>query len=68
MDEYLKGIQAKTNNNARFIEIVKLLGLEATYFAGMYTVRTEKGEYIGQMTAEAWLDHLRNCMIKANRS
>lgn len=52
--------------NAKFIEVVKLLGLEATYFTGMYTVRLN-GKIIGHMTAEAWIDHLRNCMINSGR-
>ncbi len=53
--------------NAKFIEIAKLLGLEATYLSGMYRVK-HNGQFIGQMSAEAWLDHIRHCMSKANRS
>lgn len=53
--------------NGKLITACKLLGLEATYFAGMYTLR-HKGEYIGQMTAEAWLDHMRDALISVKRS
>jgi hypothetical protein len=53
--------------NAKFIEVAKLLGLETDYFSGVHRVRIG-GQYIGQMSAEAWLDHLRDCMVKSKRS
>lgn len=58
---------SKNEANAKFIEVAKLLGMEASYFSGLYTVRLN-GQYIGQMSAEAWLDHLRNCMAVAKRA
>ncbi len=54
-------------HNQKFIEAAKLLGLQTEYFSGMFRVRLN-GEFIGQMSAEAWLDHLRDCMVKAQRS
>lgn len=53
-------------SNTKFQEIAKLLGLETSYFSGMYRVRIN-GQFAGQMTAEAWLDHLRICMVASKR-
>jgi hypothetical protein len=57
----------KMEANTRFSEVAKLLGLETSYFSGTWRVRIN-GQHVGQMSAEAWLDHLRNCMEKASRS
>jgi hypothetical protein len=64
---YSQIVQNKCQANSKFIEVAKLLGLESTYFSGMYRVRLD-GQYLGNMSAEAWLDHLRNCMAKVQRS
>lgn len=64
--EYSKIAEKKNDDNSKFIKCAKLLGLETEYFSGMFKVRIN-GEFIGQMSSEAWLDHLRNCMIKAKR-
>lgn len=53
-------------NNTKLIEITRLLGMEANYRSGMYTLR-HNGQYIGQMSADAWLDHFRNCAAKSGR-
>ena len=57
----------KDQANAKFSEIAKLLGLETSYFSGMWRVRIG-GQHVGQMSAEAWIDHLQHCMAKAQRS
>lgn len=54
-------------DNTKVVEITRLLGIEATYFCGMYTLRLN-GECLGRMSAEAWLDHFRHCAAKAGRS
>lgn len=54
-------------NNAKLVEITRLLGIEANYRSGMYWLRYN-GEFLGQMSAEAWLDHLRHCAGKVVRS
>ncbi|MGJ5032414.1 hypothetical protein ACQR1I_36635 [Bradyrhizobium sp. HKCCYLS2038] len=53
--------------NSKVVEIAKALGMEANYRSGMYTLRLN-GQYVGQMSAEAWLDHLRHCLIAVKRS
>jgi hypothetical protein len=53
--------------NAKIVEIARLMGFEANYRSGLYTLR-HNGEYLGQMSAEAWLDHFRHCARKAGRS
>lgn len=66
--EQLAARTAKRNeDNAKFIECAKLLGFEAVYLNGMYKVR-HGNQYLGCMDAASWLDHLRNAMIKSNRS
>lgn len=67
MNDYVNANHKRLSDNVKLIEACKLLGLEATYFSGMYTLR-HKGEYIGQMTAEAWLDHMRDALISTKRS
>lgn len=64
--EYSKIVEKKHSDNDKFVECAKLLGLETEYFSGMFKVRIN-GKFAGQMSAEAWLDHLRNCMEKSNR-
>lgn len=59
--------KSKMDANTKFVEVAKLLGLETSYFSGMHRVRIN-GEHVGQMSADAWLDHLRRCMAKTNRS
>lgn len=58
---------SKIEINKKFLEVAKLLGFTTVYFSGMFRVRFN-GEYIGEMSAEAWLDHLKNCMLKSQRS
>lgn len=51
----------------RFIEAAKLLGLELKIDHGMFEA-FHNGKSLGTMSASAWLDHLRNALIKSNRS
>lgn len=52
--------------NRKFLEVAKLLGFTTDYFSGIHRVRLN-GEYIGQMSAEAWLNHISLCMVKSQR-
>lgn len=53
--------------NKKFVEVAKLLGMETDYFSGMHRVRLN-GQWIGQMSAEAWMDHIKNCVAKSCRT
>lgn len=53
--------------NARFVAAANILGLETSYFSGTYRVKLN-GQYLGQKTAEEWIDHLRNLVAKSGRA
>lgn len=38
-----------------FVEVVRALNLEATYFCGMLTVRSRAGRFLGRKSAEDWM-------------
>ena len=63
MDEYQKAKAKQMADNFQFIEAIKLLGLEATYFCGEYTVKNN-GKFIGKMTAEHWLAHFKEAIAQ----
>lgn len=66
MDEYAKAKAQQLEDNVKFIEASKLLGLEASYFAGSYTVRLN-GKSLGQNTASGWLNAFRDAMSQSKR-
>lgn len=66
MEEYTKAKAQQLEDNAKFIEAAKLLGLEATYFSGSYTVKLD-GKFLGQDTASGWLNTFRDAMTQAKR-
>lgn len=67
MDEYAKAKAQQLEDNAKFVEAAKLLGLEATYFSGSYTVKLN-GKYLGQDTAAGWLNAFRDAMTHSRRA
>lgn len=64
MNEYQKAKQQQFDDNAKLIEACKLLGFEATYLCGLYTIRNQDGKFIGKMTASDWLFHFRDAIAQ----
>lgn len=66
MEEYQKAKLQQLEDNAKFIEAAKLLGMEASYFCGLYTLRLD-GKLLGQDTAAGWLKCFRDSAGQAKR-
>ena len=66
MNDYAKAKAQQLEDNAKFIEAAKLLGLETNYFAGIYTCRLN-GEYLGHDTAEGWLNTFGDALNQVKR-
>lgn len=66
MEEYAKAKAQQQADNAKFLEYVKILGFEATYFSGSYTCKN-KGEFIGKHTAAKWLDIFKEASDQVKR-
>lgn len=59
MEEYQKAKLQQLEDNAKFIAAAKLMGMEATYFCGRYTLKLD-GKFLGQDTAAGWLKAFRD--------
>ncbi len=56
MEEYAKAKAQQSDDNAKFIEAIKILGWQASYFCGQYTVRDQNGKFVDKLTASEWLE------------
>lgn len=66
-ESYADAKRRQVQANARFVAAANILGLETCYFSGTYRVKLN-GQYLGQKTAEEWIDHLRNLVAKSGRA
>lgn len=67
MEEYAKAKAQQLEDNAKFAEAAKILGMETNYFSGLYAVKLN-GRYLGQDTAAGWLEVFKDALEQAKLS